>query len=72
LLEQNYNVSETNKHWVSDITFIAIDQGWLYLAVIMDLFSRAIVGWAMDKHIDTDLISSALNMAKANRALIKG
>jgi len=67
LLKQDFSADEPNKRWVSDITFIATDQGWLYLAVVMDLFSRAIVGWAMDKHIDAELVSKALSMALLNR-----
>ena len=43
-------------------------EGWLYLAAVMDLYSRAIVGWAMDKHIDTELVSKALNMELLNRS----
>jgi len=67
LLEQDFSAEEPNKRWVSDITFIATDQGWLYLAVVMDLYSRAIVGWAMDKHIDAELVGKALMMAVLNR-----
>jgi len=67
LLKQDFSAQNPDQRWVSDITFIATDQDWLYLAAVMDLYSRAIVGWAMDKHIDTQLVTSALNMAIANR-----
>ena len=67
LLKQDFTASEKNTRWVSDITYIGTDQGWLYLAVVMDLYSRAIVGWAMDKYMDTELISAALSMAISNR-----
>ena len=52
-----------NKVWASDITYIWTDEGWLYLATTMDLYSRAIVGWAMDSHMRSELVVSALNMA---------
>jgi len=67
LLKQYFNAQRPDQRWVSDITFIATDQGFLYLAVIMDLYSRAIVGWSMDKHIDAELVTRALTMAIANR-----
>jgi putative transposase len=53
--------------WVGDITYIATEEGWLYLAGIMDYYSRRIVGWAMDQNIDTQLILSAWNMARTHR-----
>jgi transposase InsO family protein len=52
---------------VSDITFIATDEGWLYLATEMDLYSRRIVGWALSDRLTADLVSSALRMAIARR-----
>lgn len=48
LLTQDFNASQVNQRWVSDITYIPTQQGWLYLAVVLDLYSHAIVGWAMD------------------------
>lgn len=57
----------SNQIWVGDITYIRTDEGWLYLAGIMDFFSRRIVGWAMDEHIDTQLILAAWNMAQIHR-----
>jgi len=67
LLGQDFGAEKINQRWVSDITYIATEQGWLYLATVMDLYSRAIVGWAMDKHMDAQLIGSALRMALNNR-----
>jgi transposase InsO family protein len=52
-----------NRAWVGDITYIATAEGWLYLAVIMDLASRRIVGWAMSERIKADLVCQALRMA---------
>jgi len=56
-----------NQIWVGDITYIHTDEGWLYLAGIMDFYSRRIVGWAMDQNIDTQLILAAWNMALTHR-----
>jgi len=72
LLAQDFTASAPNQRWVSDITYIRTMQGWLYLAVIMDLYSRAIVGWAMDKHMTVELISDALLMAMSRRQVNAG
>lgn len=56
-----------NQLWVSDITYIQTGQGWLYLAAVLDLYSRKIVGWAMSERIDTSLVLQALNMALLHR-----
>jgi hypothetical protein len=55
LLNQQFSVDEPNKVWVSDITYIPTREGWLYLAVILDLFSRQVVGWAMSNRITQDI-----------------
>ncbi len=47
ILNQNFKVSKINQVWVSDITYIQTDQGWMYLTVIIDLFNRKVVGWSM-------------------------
>jgi len=62
-LNQNFDVTAPNQVWVSDITYIKTDEGWLYLAAIEDLFSRKIVGWALQPYLTTDLILQALKMA---------
>ena len=56
-----------NQIWVADITYIATREGWLYLAAVLDLYSRQIVGWAMSPRIDTALVLSALSMAVEHR-----
>jgi transposase InsO family protein len=56
-----------NQLWVADITYIETKEGWLYLAAILDLYSRKIVGWAMSEHIDTALVLKALAMALLHR-----
>lgn len=56
-----------NKVWVSDITYIWTEEGWLYLAGVMDLYSRTLVGWSMSQNIDAELALSALKMATTHR-----
>ena len=67
LLKQNFYASRANERWVADITLIATRQGWLYLAVVMDLYSRRIVGWSMKQHTGRELVMEALTMALGNR-----
>lgn len=66
-LHRNFSASVPNKKWVSDITLIPTVQGWLYVAVIMDLFSRFIVGWSMSNRCKKSLTIDALNMALSKR-----
>jgi putative transposase len=54
-----------NQVWLGDITYIATDEGWLYLAGILDLYSRRLAGWAMSEHMDTELILTAWNICPA-------
>ena len=68
LLGQNFAFSAPNRAWVSDITYIPTDEGWLYLASTMDLCSRKIVGWSMGSTLHTSLVIDALNMAIDQRA----
>ena len=63
LLEQNFTAAAPNQKWVSDITYIATDEGWLYLAVVVDLYSRLVVGWAMSERMTAKLVCDALQMA---------
>lgn len=63
LLDRNFIAAAPNRTWLADITYIETDEGWLYLAAVMDLFSRKIVGWAMRDHLRTELASMALAMA---------
>ena len=67
LLDRNFQVDAPNQAWVSDITYIRTWQGWLYLAVILDLYSRRVVGWAMEDHMRTELVLKALEMALSQR-----
>ena len=63
LLKRHFIVNDVNKAWVSDTTFIATREGCLYLAVILDLFSRQVIGWSMGAKNDTALVQDALTMA---------
>ena len=62
-LQREFDVDEPNRVWVTDITYIRTHEGWLYLAVVLDLFSRQIVGWSMQPRIDRELAINALLMA---------
>jgi putative transposase len=67
ILNRQFNVRQPNCSWVSDITSVHTGEGWLYLAIVIDLYSRRVVGWSMDNHIDTDLALGALKMSLRNR-----
>lgn len=67
LLNRNFSAAVPNRVWLTDITYVETGQGWLYLAAVMDLYSRRIVGWAMDDHLRTELPLAALNMAISTR-----
>ena len=67
LLNQDFSSAAPNRKWVSDITYIDTAEGWLYLAVVLDLFSRRVVGWAMDEHMEDSLVQQAWNMAVTQR-----
>ncbi len=63
LLRRNFVATEVDKVWVADITYVATREGFLYLAFILDVYSRRIVGWAMEKHLRSELVVDALRMA---------
>jgi transposase InsO family protein len=66
-LDRHFRAEKPNQKWVSDITYIKVGRKWMYLAVVMDLFSRKIVGWSLDTHMREDLIIDAFEMAAAHR-----
>ena len=70
-LQRNFKLTEKNKAWVSDTTFIATREGWLYLAVIIELYSRQVVGWAMSNRNNAQLVQDALTMAIWRRGKVK-
>ena len=72
LLNRRFEIDTPNRVWVADITYIRIFEGWLYLAAVMDLYSRKIVGWSMSETITTELALSALKMAVHRRKPPKG
>jgi transposase InsO family protein len=67
LLNREFTATMPNQKWVTDITYIPTERGWLYLAIVLDLFSRKVVGWAMDMHMTTELPLRALRMALSSR-----
>ena len=67
LVRRDFHPSGPDRLWVADITYVRTWQGWLYLAVILDAFSRRVVGWALADHLRTELAADALQMALANR-----
>jgi transposase InsO family protein len=67
LLNQDFSSPAPDRKWVSDITYIDTAEGWLYLAAILDLFSRRVVGWAMDEHMEASLAQQAWTMAVSQR-----
>lgn len=72
LLEQDFTASAPNRKWVSDITYVATDEGWLYVAVVLDLYSRLVVGWSMSERMTTKLVADALTMAIWRRKMPTG
>jgi len=72
LLNRQFSAEQANRKWVSDITFIETAQGWLYLAVVLDLYSRAIVGWSMSSQPNATLVRNALKMAISQRVEVEG
>ena len=69
LVARNFDVEEPNRVWATDITYIWTLEGWLYLAVVIDVCSRRVVGWSMAEHMRTELTLRALRMALGQRAL---
>ncbi|EFJ1158434.1 IS3-like element ISEc16 family transposase [Escherichia coli] len=63
LLEQDFSASGPNQNWAGDITYLRTDEGWLYLAVVIDLWSRAVIGWSMSPRMTAQLACDALQMA---------
>jgi len=63
VLNRDFSATAPNQKWVGDITYIPTKEGWLYLAVVIDLYSRTVVGWAMSKRINKTLVCDALQMA---------
>jgi len=67
LVQREFDPTEPNQLWLSDITYIRTWEGWLYLAIVLDAYSRKVVGWALADHMRTELVTAALQMALMNR-----
>ena len=72
VLDRDFKASRPNEKWVTDITYIWTAEGWLYLAAVLDLYSRRVVGWSTGESLETSLCLKALSMALGHRKRIKG
>ena len=72
LLQQDFSADAPNQKWVGDITYLWTDEGWLYLAIMLDLYSRKVVGWAMSERMTATLVCDALRMALWRRKIPTG
>ena len=72
LLNRDFTAEAANQKWAGDITYIWTEEGWMYLAVVIDLYSRAVIGWSMQPTMTTQLISDALTMALWRRGFPRG
>jgi putative transposase len=72
LLQRNFTATAPKTVWTSDITYIATDEGWLYLTAVIDLFSRQVVGWSMQEHMQASMVADALRMAWFRRRPVPG
>ena len=72
LLEQDFHCEKANEKWAGDITYLWTDEGWLYLAVVLDLFSRRVIGWSMSSRMTKELVCDAMQMAINQRTDFEG
>lgn len=72
LLDQDFTASAPNQKWAGDITYLVTSEVWLYLAVVIDLYSRAVIGWSMGTRMTADLVCDALQMALWRRGFPAG
>ena len=72
LLQRDFQAASPNEKWLGDITFIPTGEGWLYLAVILDAYSRKVVGWQVEEHLETSLVTEALKQARQRRGHAPG
>jgi len=71
LLQQNFTATTPNEKWLTDITYIRTQEGWIYLCVFLDLYSRSVIGWSMSKRLKSALVEDALTMALFRRGFPK-
>ena len=72
LLARQFDVDKPDQVWAGDITYVWTAEGWLYVAVLLDLYARKVVGWAMSHRIDSVLVQTALRMALGRRGPVRG
>ena len=72
LLNRDFSATAPNQKWVGDISYIWTDEGWMYLAVVIDLYSRAVIGWSMQPTMSRNLVCDALTMALWRRGFPRG
>jgi len=72
VLNRVFTAQKPNEKWVSDVTYVQTDEGWLYTAAIVDLYGREVVGWAMDKRMQTSLVLDCLRQAQTRRGNPRG
>lgn len=72
VLVRNFAANKPNQSWVSDISYLRLKSGFVYLAVVMDLYSRKVIGWSVDKRMEAELVCCALDMAKQRRGRVHG
>jgi transposase InsO family protein len=72
ILDRNFTTNKQNEKWLSDITYVPTDEGWLYLACVLDLHGRDIVGWSMDERMKKNLVINALRQVKMRCGNPKG
>jgi transposase InsO family protein len=72
ILSREFNRQKRNEVWTGDITYIRTQEGWIYLAAVMDIYSRKVIGWQLDKNLNSDLVERALENALMDRRVEKG
>ena len=72
IINRDFTATDINQKWFSDISYIDTNEGWLFLAIVLDVYSRAIIGWSMDKTMTKELVCDALNMALWRRHFPRG
>ncbi len=72
ILNRDFSTTGPNQKWVGDISYIWTEEGWLYLAIVIDLYSRAIVGWSIQPRMTRDLVCNAFTMALRGRGFPRG
>lgn len=72
ILDRQFNREKINEVWTSDITYVPTNEGWLYLAAVLDIYSRKVIGWQLDKRLNTELVEQALKHAIEERRITEG